>query len=79
MINLFEMFHGRAIFFVLIMLICAAFQSNEANKLIKRINEENSDDYRKPRFALAPFIEIVISIILLVICLFVPISPVVSE
>ena len=75
MIKLTDYFQGRAIIFSIIILALSAIQSYEANKLIKRINEENQNDYRKPSFVLAPYVEIILVVILLIICIFLPINP----
>ena len=75
MFKLIDYIQGRFIVFALFLVGCAVFQSYEANKLIKRINEENSSDYRKPSYALAPFIELIIVVILLLLCLIIPINP----
>jgi uncharacterized membrane protein len=62
------------ILFAIILLVICCFQSNEANKLIKDINDENRNDYRKKQFQLAPFWSIIVIIILILLALFLPVT-----
>lgn len=72
--HLLDYFHGRAILFCLFGLACSIYQSYQANKFINRVNEENLSDYHKPQHMRAPFVELIIVFILLVVCIAVPVK-----
>jgi hypothetical protein len=72
MFELMSYWQGKLVSAVIVLLIVSCFQSYEANQKINRINEANSDDYRKPRLQTAPFVPLIIGIIILAVCLIVP-------
>jgi len=74
MFELMNHLQGRFIIFAIILLVLSCVQSHEANKHINYLNELNADDYRKPKYQTAPYVPLIITIILLVVALVIPLS-----
>ena len=55
--------------FCLFIVCISAYQDHEANKFINAVNEENSNDYRKPRHQTAATGSLILVAVLLVIAL----------
>lgn len=55
--------------FCLFIVCISAYQDYEANKFINAVNEENSNDYRKPRHQTAATGSLIFAAVLLVIAL----------
>lgn len=56
----------------IILLLMCCVQSHEANIYINRINEENASDPNKKKLQTAPYVPLIIVIILLVMALVLP-------
>ena len=60
---------GSFILAAIFVLVFACMQSHDANRLIRRVNEETPDNFQKRLHPLAPFVELIVVIGLLVIAL----------
>ena len=72
MFELMNYWQGKLLCAVITILIFSAIQSYEVNKRVNRINEANSDDYRKPHFPTAPFVSLIIAIIIISVAIIFP-------
>jgi hypothetical protein len=72
MFELLKSYNGYIIIAAVIFLAVCAYQSHEANKMIKDVNAETASDWKKPTYPLAPFGSLIFVIILLLISLITP-------
>ena len=72
---IYESLQGKLILLCLFIIVAAIFQSNEVNKLINRLNEENKHNYRKPVYMTASYYSLILAVVLLILVLILPFTP----